>query len=142
MAEAVEVLGDGGTSADVVAADDVRAGDDLVRRDRHDREVRVDAGANERPLAPLRLRENQAVYPALPDPAEDDGRVVSAAQLEAPQHQPRRARGKLLLDAGEQLDEPGIVAPVDDYAYGPPAAETEVARGLGTRVAQRRDHLR
>ena len=48
---------------------------------------------------------------------------------------------ELFLDAGQQLDEPGILARVDGDADAAAPAETEVARGRGPGIAERLDDL-
>ena len=122
------------TARDVVAADDLHVGRDLVGGDDDGGQLHVDGGAQERALAALRLGQDQAVHAAVPDPAEHERRVVDAAELQAREHQARVVRRQFLLDSRQELDEPGILARVDDHADTPLAPQTEIARGPRPRV--------
>ena len=114
---------------------------DVVGRDEHGRDLRLDGGLEQRPLAARRLGDDEAVDAAAADPLEHDARVVVAAQLEAREHQAGVARRELFLDAGQQLREPGVLGGVDGHADAALAAETEVARGPGPGIAERLDDV-
>ena len=76
----------------------------------------------------MALRDDQPVDPVLVDPLEGDGRVVGVPQLEAQKHQTDVARLQLLLHAGEQLREPGILNGIDHHANAAFEAEAQISR--------------
>jgi hypothetical protein len=141
VSEIGEMIGDGRAGRDVVAADELYVLDDLVRADRNGRQLRFDCGVKQPALAPLGLRDDQAVDAVLANPSEDDLGLVLAAQLHAREHQARVLRGELFLDAGKELHEPRIFARIDGHADTAAAAEAQIARGGRSRVAERRDDL-
>jgi hypothetical protein len=68
------------------------------------------------------------IDPSLVDPLERDRRVVGVSQLEAQEHQADVARLQLLLHAGEQLREPGILNGIHHDADAAFEAEAQISR--------------
>ena len=76
----------------------------------------------------MALRDDQPVDPSIVNPLERDRRVVGVAQLQAEEHQAGVARLQLLLHAGEQLREPGILNGIDHDANAAFEAEAQISR--------------
>ena len=136
-----QVTGHGNPGRNVVAAHDVGAGWSFVRHDGDGRQPGLRTRAEQGAFAALGLGGDDPVDPPCMHPLEDQARIIGPAELEAGQHEPGVASRELLLDPGQELNEPRIGARIDDDRDAAPAPQAQVSRRPRPRVAKCLDHL-
>jgi hypothetical protein len=132
---------EGPSRANVVGPYDRDIGQRFVGSDRHDRYLGIQGGPHQCLVPPVALRDDQPIDPSILNPLVRDRRVVGIPQFEAQEHQTHVARLELLLHAGEQLREPGILNGIDDHTDAAFEAEAQISRRSRRFVAERLDDL-